>query len=546
MADTKQTCPICGQENSELIRLFPSSWDYLLIDYLRDKNPAWDPSAGICSRCLDQVQAYYLSLATAKYRGDGSPGEINGYKVLPTPWRLLAHPDFTGEGITVCFIDSGFFPHPDLVYPTHRIRHWHNVSRPGLGVDALRIIRPASWHGTMTAVVAAGSGYLSGGFYRGIASQAGLVFLGVADERGAIRGEAIEKALRWVLENYRRYSIRVVNVSVADDDAEPVANSPVSQAVEELAAVGVLVVAAVGNTPGAAVYPPASAPSALSIGGLNDQNTLDPVADLLYRSTYGPAPDANWKPELVAPAIWLAGPILPGTPQQEEAAALFTLWQADDWNIKPVLARNLSRVELSESLLEQEPPAIRKAVADRISRGRYISPHYQHIDGTSFAAPIVASVAAQMMESNPELTAATIKEILLSTARPLPGLSRAQQGFGVVQPLHAVNQAASENHYYLPPLNPVIDHRQGTITFHFHDHQAESVALSGTFNQWSPAGMPMKEESHGHWVVSFPLPPPGIYHYKFIVDGNDWRTDPRNLYRDPDGFNGFNSKFFVE
>ena len=61
-----------------------------------------------------------------------------------------------------------------------------------------------------------------------------------------------------------------------------------------------------------------------------------------------------------------------------------------------------------------------------------ISGHYKHVDGTSFAAPIVASVAAQMLEANPALTPHEVKSILMRTARRLPHVPVDQQGWGVV------------------------------------------------------------------------------------------------------------------
>ena len=70
-----------------------------------------------------------------------------------------------------------------------------------------------------------------------------------------------------------------------------------------------------------------------------------------------------------------------------------------------------------------------------------ISGHYKHVDGTSFAAPIVASVAAQMIEANPTLTPQAIRSILIRTARRLPHVAIDQQGWGVVSPADAVEEA---------------------------------------------------------------------------------------------------------
>jgi serine protease AprX len=72
-----------------------------------------------------------------------------------------------------------------------------------------------------------------------------------------------------------------------------------------------------------------------------------------------------------------------------------------------------------------------------------ISGTYKHVDGTSFAAPIVSSIAAQMIEANPALAPHEIKRLLIDTARRIPGVTVDRQGWGVVDAEKAV-QAAVE------------------------------------------------------------------------------------------------------
>jgi serine protease AprX len=88
--------------------------------------------------------------------------------------------------------------------------------------------------------------------------------------------------------------------------------------------------------------------------------------------------------------------------------------------------------------------ALIDAIGARINRCKYISPDYQHVDGTSFASPITASVVAQMLEANPALTPADLKRGLLSTAVPLVNVDRDRQGAGVLKPRRAVEWAIEQ------------------------------------------------------------------------------------------------------
>ncbi len=53
---------------------------------------------------------------------------------------------------------------------------------------------------------------------------------------------------------------------------------------------------------------------------------------------------------------------------------------------------------------------------------------------------------------------------------------------------------------------------------------AQSVFLSGNFNQWDPTSNPLKRDKNGMWKISLNLNP-GQYEYRFLVDG-EWQNDP--------------------
>ncbi|MCB9267777.1 MAG: S8 family serine peptidase [Lewinellaceae bacterium] len=539
-------CPICHQNNGPLVHHFHGIQDEPVITALEQEAPGWQPAAGACTRCVDQAQ---LSRWAAVEDGDKEPlgAVVSNYWILPIPKRLTAHPAYQGGGVTICFIDSGFYPHPDLCYPENRILKMIDIHRPGKDIAGeWAVPHPQSWHGTMTSVVGAGAGTLSDGIYRSLAPKARLVLIKVMDEEGSISSISITAALKWVARHHEKYGIRIVNLSVSDDWAAPYRESEVDLAIEQLVMLGINVVAAAGNDTGSQVRAPANSPHAITVGGLDDANTLHPLAHSLYHSTYGTTADYTFKPELIAPAIWLPAPLLPGTAEQREAGALFAIRNAPERYRKAVAANLLYRTSLSRGLLSEPLARLDEAVAKRIEAAKFITPHYQHSDGTSFAAPIVCSVIAQMLEANPELDPADIREILLRTARKLPGFQEQRQGFGVVHPLSAVYHAEQDHHRFPPYFNPVIDYEKRTIRFHCHDEAARRVMVSGSFNGWQESALPLMKTDDHLWEGATIAFPKGKYTYKFLIDGKEWRSDMRNLFREPDGLGGFNSLIFIE
>ena len=545
---TQIKCPVCGQMHGYLVQNFHPDLDQPLVESLEEEVHGWRKESGACTRCLDQA---HVELQLALFEGKGEPGEVNGYKILPTPLRLNASPAYNGEGVTICFIDSGFYPHPDLVFPENRILAHLDVTKnfeplPLSPSHALTLSPSHLWHGTMTSVVAAGNGFLSEGKYRSIACHANLVLLKVMQEGVGITEENIARAIDWAIKNRKRYNIRIINLSVYDDQEVSYKQSQVDRAVERAFEKGITVVAAAGNDPNAPLRPPANSPHAITVGGLNDRNSLNPFTNTLYHSTFGETVDQFQKPDLIAPAIWLAAPILPGTKEQREAAALFDLAASSDFSLKPKLANLLATTQLDRNLLFEKNETVRQAVSARMGEAKFISPHYQHADGTSFAAPIVCSVIAQMLEANPRLDPATIREILSVTARAIPGEPVERQGWGVIQPGHAVQMATGQPLLPLPGILPVVDFKRMVIEFFLQRNGAASVGLAGDFNGWKKEGLPLQNwETGGVWTASFPFTRSGTYRYKFLIDNEIWMSDPRNFYREPDGFGGFNSKLII-
>ena len=295
----------------------------------------------------------------------------------------------------------------------------------------------------MTSVVACGNGSLSAGLYRGLASEARLVLVKVGTAR-RIRHDDIRQGIEWVIRHRARYGIRIVNVSCGGDFEASYLNDGLSQAAERATRAGILVVAGAGNSghqPGHPVIPPASAPSVLTVGGLDDKNRLQPAGYDMYHSSYGPTVDGLQKPEVIAPGIFVAAPILPGTPTAAQAELYSLLAAAPDADLHGLLEAADGVDADLDAAAHLEPPLVRQLVAAKVRDNNVISGAYKHVDGTSFAAPIVSSLAALLLEVNPTLTPAQAKLIVIRTAHRMPHVEVDQQGWGVVNAGRAIEEA---------------------------------------------------------------------------------------------------------
>ena len=468
----------------------------------------------------------------------------NRFGVIPTPVRLKANPQYTGKGVTVAFLDSGFYPHPDLI---NRVLAYEDLTRARRDLFSSESTESWQWHGTQTSVTAAGNGQLSNGVYRGLAHEAELVLVKVSDS-GRITEEHIAAGIRWVIANRERYNIRVLNISLGGDEDVPCSRSIVDQAAEEAISHGIAVIAAAGNSgaEGRHSIPPANSPSVITVGGYTDHNRLNGNELDLYHSNFGITADGTVKPEIVAPAMWVAAPILPGTKVYERAEALSHLAAAVDYQL-PALARELKdAAELPDLVANADATGIRTYVETALQQEKIVAAHYQHVDGTSFAAPIVTSVVAQMIEANPSLTPGAIKNILVSTANRIVTEPVIRQGYGVVNARRAVELAKTERH----GLNvvgckpPRVEN--GRLMFVFHDDSAQTVSVAGDFNNWNEDATPLKRNSSGLWLTEIAIPRAGRFEYKFIINGQRWIEDPSNGMKAPNNYGGLNSVLVID
>ncbi|MDT7689193.1 MAG: serine protease AprX [Acidobacteriota bacterium] len=314
--------------------------------------------------------------------------------------RLRGPATLQGNGITVAVLDTGLdSTHPDI---TGRVVR--NVKLADLqGANPVDFIAPtnveslndtdqASGHGTFVGGIVAGSGASAGGKYTGYAPKAKLVGLSAGDYTlfNVLAG------FDYLL-THPELGVRVVNCSFSANTVYD-ENDPVNVATRMLYARGVNVVFSAGNAgPGMGTLNPyAAAPWVISVGALDERGRL---ADYSSRGEFG---SRTFRPTLAAPGTNVVSLRASGTNLTGTTAL-------------PADAQGLAATEL---------------------------PYYASASGTSFSAPQVVGTIALMLEADPTLSPARVRDILQRTATPLPPYYQHEVGAGALNTYAAVLQAA--------------------------------------------------------------------------------------------------------
>ncbi len=210
-------------------------------------------------------------------------------------------------------------------------------------------------------------------------------------------------AADWIYQNKDAYGIRVATFALTGTEPTTFMYDPLDKAVEKLWLSGVVVVAAAGNygtadSSSGVLYAPANDPFVVTVGATDMHDTLDAADDFVAPwSAYGYTPDGFAKPELSAPGRYMIGTV---------------------------------------------PTA---AVMPTLRPDRLVATGWMWMSGTSFAVPVVAGSAADLLAVHPGWTPDQVKGALMLTAKPVPGGPAWSGGVGQVQAAAAAAVADPPN-----------------------------------------------------------------------------------------------------
>ncbi|MGI6010917.1 MAG: S8 family peptidase [Ruminococcus sp.] len=264
---------------------------------------------------------------------------------------------YTGKGIGVAVLDTGIYPHMDF---DRRIICFQDfVQKRANPYDD-------NGHGTHVAGIIAGSGRASQGACRGLAPESNLICLKVLDAAGNGMQQNTIRSLEWILGNYKRYGVRIVNISVGSVTKNYRQHDGLIRAVERVWDEGLVVVTAAGNggpNPGS-ITAPGSSKKVITVGSSDMLNHYQRL------SGTGPTSECICKPDIVCRG--------------------------------------------HDILSCKASPGGRE---------------YTRKSGTSMSTPYISGAAALALEKDPLLTNVEIKMMLRECARDL-GLPHNRQGWG--------------------------------------------------------------------------------------------------------------------
>ncbi|MEO1063801.1 MAG: S8 family serine peptidase [Actinomycetota bacterium] len=333
----------------------------------------------------DQPQDRASSPAAVAYDALGERGSLH-HVVDQIGARELWADGITGAGIDVAVIDTGLSPVPAFSDPD-QVAAVVDLSFEG-GVPELAFLDTYG-HGTHMAGIIAGRdpgvdpATASPDDFLGVAPDARIVSVKVADNTGAVDVSQVIAGIDWVVQHRdaEGLNIRVINLSYGTDSTQPADVDPLVAAVERAWDAGIVVVVAAGNDgrPEKGLSNPARSPYVIAVGAAELRNN-----GKWKVAKYSTSGSAERTVDVVAPGTSIDSLRVPGS-------------RAD--------------VEHPEGY-----------VSGTLFRG----------SGSSQAAAVVSGGVALLLQARPDLTPDQVKALLRGSAESIRNTNAKFQGEGLV------------------------------------------------------------------------------------------------------------------
>lgn len=287
-------------------------------------------------------------------------------------YRLPVPSGVDGHGITAAIMDTGIAKHPDF---DDRVIVFKDF------VNGKKTIYDDNGHGTHVAGILAGSGKMSRTRCRGMAPGIKLVSLKVLDQYGNGSLKNILQAVDWLLQNHRKYQIRIVNISIGTTpDRDTGEDSLLMKGIDALWDENVCVFAAAGNSgPGR---------GSITSPGINRRIITVGCCEPFVMMEQGRRIGLRYPGR---------GPVCSSCVMKPE-----------------VIAFGRDILSCNSRYLQGQRPYVKKS-------------------GTSMAVPMAAGSAALLLQRYPELSNGQVKLCFRESSQKL-SVPENQQGWGLIQP----------------------------------------------------------------------------------------------------------------